>query len=144
MTTPRGKVHVIVGHPTNSDIATVTSLRLPVGYDPAQRDEQIAMLRKGIDAALRAGERLLVLGDFNTAPSEREYPILTRGLRDTQVEVGEGPGWTWRPSRLTGLPVAFLRIDLQLSAGAIRPAATSVDCSLPGDHCRLFGVYEID
>jgi hypothetical protein len=42
------------------------------------------------------------------------------------------------------LNVAFLRIDLQLSAGPMRPASTSLDCSLQGDHCRLFGVYQID
>jgi vancomycin resistance protein VanJ len=142
--TPRGPVHLIVAHPTPANISTITPLRLPVGYDPTERDHEIATVRTRIDAALGTGERLVVLGDFNTAPSEAEYPVLTRGLRDTHVEVGEGPGWTWRPSRLTVLPVAFLRIDLQLSAGAIRPAATSVDCSLPGDHCRLFGVYEID
>jgi hypothetical protein len=28
--------------------------------------------------------------------------------------------------------------------GSIYPASTWIDCSLPGDHCRLFGDYEID
>jgi hypothetical protein len=58
--------------------------------------------------------------------------------------VGQGPGWTWRPDELTFLPFGLIRIDLQLSGGAIRPSSTWVDCSLPGDHCRLFGAYEID
>lgn len=35
-------------------------------------------------------------------------------------------------------------VPFQLTAGAIRPASTSIDCSLPGDHCRSFGDYEID
>jgi endonuclease/exonuclease/phosphatase family metal-dependent hydrolase len=101
-------------------------------------------VRTRIDSALAGGDRLLVLGDFNTAPSEAEYAVLTRGLRDTHTAVGEGPGWTWRPSGIDFLPFGFLRIDLQLTAGAIRPASTSIDCSLPGDHCRLLGDYEID
>jgi endonuclease/exonuclease/phosphatase (EEP) superfamily protein YafD len=141
---PRGPVRVIVAHPTPSWITTITPLRIPVDYDPSIRDELIAHVRGHIDAALASGQRLLVLGDYNTSPSEAEYPILTRGLRDTQVEVGDGPGWTWRPSRFTQLPVAFLRIDLQLTAGKIAPASTGVDCSLAGDHCRLYGAYEID
>ena len=144
VTTPRGRVHIIVAHPIHADIDTRTPLRLPVGYDPSGRDAAIARVRTRIDAALTAGDRLLVLGDFNTSPSEPEYAVLTRGLRDTHVQVGEGPGWTWRPSRIDFLPFGFLRIDLQLTGGSIYPASTSIDCSLPGDHCRLFGDYEID
>jgi endonuclease/exonuclease/phosphatase family metal-dependent hydrolase len=144
VSTPQGRVHVIAAHPAHADIVTRTSLRLPVGYDPSSRDAEIAKIRTRIDPTLAAGDRLLVLGDFNTASSEPEYTVLTRGLRDTHVQVGEGPGWTWRPSRIDFLPFGFLRIDLQLSAGAILPASTSIDCSLPGDHCRLFGDYEID
>jgi endonuclease/exonuclease/phosphatase family metal-dependent hydrolase len=142
--TPRGDVRVIVGHPAHAYIRTVTPLRLPLTYDPTHRDDVIASLRTRIDAALSAGERLLVLGDFNTSPTEPEYAVLAAGLRDTHVEVGEGPGTTWRPSRLTFLPIAFLRIDLHLTAGAIRPASTWIDCSLPGDHCRLSADYQID
>lgn len=142
--TPRGTVRVIDAHPKHAGLSTVTRVRVPIGYDPSVRDDEIGIVRSRIDASLKAGERLLVLGDYNTAPSEPEYRILASGLRDTQVQVGEGPGWTWRPSRIDFLPFAFLRIDLQLTAGPISPVSTSVDCSLPGDHCRLFGSYEID
>jgi endonuclease/exonuclease/phosphatase family metal-dependent hydrolase len=142
--TPRGPIRVINAHPTHAAFDTVTPLRLPIGYDPSERDDAIAVIRQWIDPTFGTGERLLVLGDFNTCPTEPEYAVLTRGLRDTHREVGEGPGWTWRPSRFTFLAVAFLRIDLQLSAGAIYPASTGVDCAFQGDHCRLFGAYEID
>ena len=144
VTTPRGTVHVIVAHPIHAAIDTLSRLRIPFDYDPSDRDAAIAKVRTRIDAALSAGDRLLVLGDYNTAPSEPEYGVLARGLRDTHVQVGEGPGWTWRPSRIDFLPFGFLRIDLQLTGGSIYPASTSIDCSLPGDHCRLFGDYEID
>jgi vancomycin resistance protein VanJ len=142
--TARGPVHLIVGHPMHADIGTVTPLRLPVGYDPAIRDAEVAAIRRRVDAAVAAGDRLLLVGDFNTTPNEPEYRVLAEGLRDTHVEVGQGPGWTWRPSRLTFLPVGWLRIDLQFTGGPIRPASTWTDCSLAGDHCRLFGSYEVD
>ena len=142
--TPHGPIRVINAHPSHADISTVTPLRLPIDYNPSGRDAEVATVRTRIEAAVAGGQRLLVLGDYNTTSSEPEYSVLTHGLRDTQVQVGEGPGWTWRPSRITFLPVAFLRIDLQLTAGPIFPTSTSVDCSLPGDHCRLFGDYEID
>ena len=142
--TPRGQVRVIDAHPMPAAMETITPFRLPIDFNPTERDAAIALVRGSIDAASGAGERILVLGDFNTAPSEPENEVLTEGLRDTHLEVGMGPGWTWRPSRFTFLPVAFLRIDRQLTGGAIYPVSTSVDCSLPGDHCRLFGDYEID
>jgi endonuclease/exonuclease/phosphatase family metal-dependent hydrolase len=142
--TPRGPLRVIVGHPNHAALSTMSPLRVLVGYDSTNRDAEIASIREKIDASLAAGERLLVVGDFNTTPTEPAFRVLTKDLRDTHVEVGEGPGWTWRLGSLTFLPVGFLRIDLQLSAGAIRPTSTWMDCSLPGDHCRLFGTYEID
>jgi vancomycin resistance protein VanJ len=142
--TPRGPVHVIVAHPIHAMIQTRTPIRVPVTYDPTERDAGIAAIRAEVESTLAAGERLLLLGDFNTAPSEAEYAVLAAGLRDTHAVVGQGPGWTWRPSRFTFLPVGLLRIDLQLTGGAIYPASTSIDCSLPGDHCRLFAGYEVD
>ncbi len=144
VSTPKGPVRLIVAHPSPPDITVASPLRLPVAYDSTERDAGIASIREKVDASLASGERLLVLGDFNTAPTEPEFRVLTSGLRDTHVEVGQGPGWTWRPSRSTFLPMGFLRIDLQLSAGAIRPISTSLDCSLDGDHCRVFGTYKID
>jgi len=144
LTTPHGPLRLIVGHPNHADISLLTPLPVPVAYDSANRDEEIAAIRQRIDASLAAGERLLVLGDFNTTPTEPEFKVLVAGLKDTHVEVGLGPGWTWRPSRFAFLPVGFIRIDLQLSAGSIRPTSTAMDCSLPGDHCRLFGTYELD
>ncbi len=114
---------------------------IPV-YDPAPRDARIATIRAKIDRSLAAGERLIVVGDFNTTSTEPEYQVLTKGLRDTHVEVGMGPGWTWRVVR--SLPVGFLRIDLQLSGGAITPSSTRVACPSGGDHCQLFGTYQID
>jgi vancomycin resistance protein VanJ len=140
--TPQGAVQVIDVHVNPPNL--YAGWPIPVAYDTADREADVAALREPVQAALSAGERLLVVGDFNTTPSEAEYGVITAGLRDTHVEVGEGPGWTWRPSLLAFLGVGFMRIDLQLTGGPIRPASTWTDCSLAGDHCRLFGSYEVD
>jgi len=140
--TPQGGVHVITCH---SYPASMTGgLLAPLSFDPTDRDRQIALLRTHIEAAQSRGERLLVVGDFNTSPTEPEYRVLTAGLRDSWVEVGEGPGWTWRPGRLEFAGMGFLRIDLQLTSGMIRPSSLRIDCSHRSDHCQLVGGYELD
>ncbi len=140
--TPQGGVHVITCH---SYPASMTGgLLSPLSFDPTERDRQIALLRTRIQAVQSAGPRLLVVGDFNTSPSESEYRVLTAGLRDSWVEVGEGPGWTWRPGRLEFAGMGFLRIDLQLTSGSIRPSSLRIDCSHRSDHCQLVGGYELD
>ena len=53
---------MIAAHPIHAAIDTRTPLRLPVGYNPTGRDTAIASIRTRIDAALTAGDRLLVLG----------------------------------------------------------------------------------
>jgi endonuclease/exonuclease/phosphatase (EEP) superfamily protein YafD len=142
LATPRGPVHVIDVHCRPPDLYAGSPI--PLAYDTSDREADMAALRSPIDAALAVGDRLLVIGDFNTTPSEAQYGAVVAGLRDTHVEVGQGPGWTWRPSRLAFLPFGFMRIDLQLSGGPIRPASTWLSCSPPGDHCQLFGSYQVD
>lgn len=57
------------------------------------------------------------------------------GLKDVHVQVGLGPGWTWRPSRLETLGLSLLRIDLMLVGPGVDPVSGGVDCSRSGDHC---------
>ena len=140
--TPRGPLRLIDTHPMPA--AMSAGDLFPLSFDPTIRNRQIDVIRGHVEASLAAGETLLMVGDFNTSPTEGEYRVLTKGLRDTQVEIGEGPGWTWRPNRLEFTGVAFLRLDLQLTAGSIRPSSISVDCSHPGDHCQVVGGYEMD
>jgi endonuclease/exonuclease/phosphatase (EEP) superfamily protein YafD len=139
---PEGEVSMINAHPLPGRISTV--LGLPVGFDPSVRDADIARVRERVDAALARSERVLVVGDYNTSPTEPAYDVLAAGLRDAHVEVGQGPGWTWRPSRLEALPLGLLRIDLALIGPSLEPVSSRVDCSLPGDHCRLVVELSID
>jgi endonuclease/exonuclease/phosphatase family metal-dependent hydrolase len=136
--TPDGPVTVIDSHPLPGRIATATPLRLPVGFDPSHRDALLAAVRARAHAAIERGERVLLIGDFNVAPTEPAYLDLAAGLRDVHAQVGLGPGWTWRPARFEVFNVGLLRIDMAFVGPGIEPVGTSVDCGLPGDHCRLF------
>ncbi len=85
---------------------------------------------------LRGALPVLLLGDFNVAPTEPGYQVLAEGLEDVHRAVGLGPGWTWRPSRFEGLGLGLLRIDAVFTRG-LDPLTIATDCSRPGDHCLV-------
>jgi endonuclease/exonuclease/phosphatase (EEP) superfamily protein YafD len=130
-------------HPLPGRIEMLGQTGFPVGFDPRERDAATARLRSRIDTLWSGGEPLIVVGDFNTAPTEPGYALLTHGLTDLHVEVGFGPGWTWRPSRLEGLGLGLLRIDLILVGPGVVPVSSGVDCSESGDHCLVDGTVAV-
>lgn len=130
---PAGEIRMINAHPQPA------RLRLPFTFDTARRDGKLATLREEASAAIRRGERLLLIGDFNVTPDEPGYGALADGLRDLHTDVGIGPGWTWRPGLFEGLGLALVRIDHVLLGPGLDPVAAGVECSLPGDHCRVTG-----
>ncbi len=127
-------VDVLDVHPYPPGIRTIAGL--PLSLDTRRRDEDLGVIgaraATGDDPALA-----LVVGDLNTAPAEPGFADLWDGLTDAHEAVGTGPGFTWRPSSLEGLGIGLVRIDHVLTGQWLEPVATSVDCSLPGDHCRL-------
>jgi endonuclease/exonuclease/phosphatase family metal-dependent hydrolase len=129
-----GRIVVHTAHPYPSVIQTITPLRIPVGYDPTERDAVIERVRERVAADLDADVPVVLLGDFNVAPTEPGFDVLTRGLVDAHRAVGNGPGWTWRPSRLEGLGIGVLRIDYVLTSG-FQPLSIETDCRNAGDHC---------
>jgi vancomycin resistance protein VanJ len=134
---PGGEVVTIIdAHPFPGRITTVTDFRVPVGFDPGDRDAGIRSIRSLIDAALARHERLAVVGDFNVSDREPAYNDLAKGLLDAQREVGQGTGSTWRPDRMKFLPFGVLRIDYLFAGGGIVPTEISEDCTPRGtDHC---------
>lgn len=131
--TPGGDLRVLNAHPLPARI------RLPFTFDTARRDEDLATLHEEASAAIRRGERLLLVGDFNVTPDEPGYRTLADGLRDLHTDVGMGPGWTWRPGLVEGLGLGLVRIDMVLLGPGLDPVSAGVDCSLPGDHCLVTG-----
>ena len=126
---------VLNAHPFPARIGMLAGV--PVGLDPTVRNGDLERLRSRVAELDAAGEDVLLIGDFNTAPTEPAFRRLTGGLQDAHAEVGLGPGWTWRPARFAFLGIGLLRIDLVLSTSALRPVMTSTACPARGDHCLV-------
>ena len=133
---PGGQTLVaLAAHPLPARFSLVGGL-LPIAYRAAERDRALAELRALVEPDLAAGRPVLLLGDFNVTDREPAYAALTAGLADAHRQAGFGPGSTWRPPQLDGMPLGILRIDYVFTAGPLRATSSSVDC-LPdaGDHC---------
>lgn len=117
---------------------------LPVGFDSNKRDESLRRIRERIEAAIGRGESVIVLGDLNATPFEPGYLELAEGMHDAHAEVGQGPGWTWRPSRFEWAGMGVIRIDHALSSPRITPVSVAEYCDRPGDHCILEASFAID
>ena len=59
---------VITGHLFPGRIAMAGPL--PVAFDPSSRDAALLRFRARVDAAIGRGETVIIIGDFNTAPTE--------------------------------------------------------------------------
>ena len=129
------EVVVLVAHPFPARIGQVAGI--PVNFDPTERNQELRLLRARVAALEAAGDSVLLIGDFNTAPTEPAFGPLTSGLHDAHAEAGLGPGWTWRPARFAFTRIALLRIDLVLSTAALQPVRTDIVCPERGDHCLL-------
>ncbi len=132
---------VITAHPLAGRF--VLAGPVPIALDSAKRDASLERIRDRIDAAIARDETVLVLGDFNVSPTEPGFAGLTDGLRDAHGEIGQGPGWTWRPSRLEWMRMGLLRIDHALSSPNLAPVSINEDCSLAGDHCIVEAWYSL-
>lgn len=131
-----GRSIVVLGaHPFPAEI--VRRGGVPLGLQPATRNAELAMLRARAAELEAAGSDVLLIGDFNTAPTEPAFARLTAGLHDAHASVGLGPGWTWRPATLSGLPIGLLRIDLVLSTADLVPNRITIDCAGAADHCLV-------
>ena len=132
---PDREIVVLVAHPFPGRIGQVA--QIPIDFDPTERDQELQLVRTRVTTLDAAGESVLLIGDFNTAPTESAFGPLTAGLHDAHAEAGLGPGWTWRPARFAFTRIALLRIDLVLSTAALQPVRTDIACPERGDHCLL-------
>ena len=133
--TEYGEVTVIDAHPLAGGLDMAGPI--PIGLDTTRRDERLQRIRTRIDAAMAQGESVILLGDLNTTPFEPGYHDISEGLHDAHAEAGQGPGWTWRPSRLEWTRTGFIRIDHALSSPGILPVSVGEQCEKVGDHCIL-------
>jgi vancomycin resistance protein VanJ len=84
---------VSVAHPQGEFIAYVVHLPSVRPGDTSARDEAVAELSRLV--AGQPAERVVVLGDLNTATTDPTIAPLTRLLADTRETVDGGFGFTW-------------------------------------------------
>ncbi|MFI6510793.1 endonuclease/exonuclease/phosphatase family protein [Streptosporangium sp. NPDC050855] len=110
--TPKGRVTVYVMH-----LASARPGRT------SQRDETLAYARRMIDKDDSA--RLLLLGDLNTATTDRKRTGLVPPLSDAQQEAGRGFGFTWPAAFPVTRPDHILYRGMTATSAGVEPAAGS-------------------
>jgi vancomycin resistance protein VanJ len=110
-------LRAVVAAPGGDVVVYVVHLGSVRAGDTGTRDRTVAALADRIrqDPA----ERLIVLGDLNTATTDRKIAPLTALLNDAQADAGRGPGFTWpaalpltRPDHVLyrGLTAAYAKV----------------------------------
>ncbi len=112
VSTPKGKVTVYVMH--------LASAR--PGHT-ASRDTSLAQARKLVDAD--TSERVLLLGDLNTATTDRGMRGLTPPLTDAQEAAGDGFGFTWPAEFPITRPDHILFRGMTATEAGVAPATGS-------------------
>jgi endonuclease/exonuclease/phosphatase family metal-dependent hydrolase len=126
---------VVVAHPLPAEASP--SSRLPLHWDARPRDAEIAYVKAFVDARIAAGERVVLMGDFNVTDREPANAELSRGLRDAH-DVAWGAGASWGPLSLRRHGLALIRIDRVLGGPGTVPTGLGTDCTFHGsDHCIL-------
>lgn len=110
--TPKGKVTVYVMHlasarPGHTDF----------------RDKSLAHARRLVDDD--RSKRILLMGDLNTATTDRGMSGLTPPLRDAQREAGDGFGFTWPSSFPITRPDHILYKGMTATRAGVAPATGS-------------------
>ena len=95
---------------------------MPLHWDARPRDAEIAYVKAFVDARVAAGERVVLMGDFNVTDREPANAELSRGLRDAH-DVAWGAGASWGPLSLRRHGLALIRIDRILAGPGTVPTA---------------------
>ncbi|WP_343952939.1 endonuclease/exonuclease/phosphatase family protein [Nonomuraea longicatena] len=112
VSTPKGKITVYVMH--------LASAR--PGHT-AFRDKSLAHARRLVDDD--RSKRILLMGDLNTATTDRGMSGLTPPLLDAQREAGDGFGFTWPSSFPITRPDHILYKGMTATRAGVAPAVGS-------------------
>jgi vancomycin resistance protein VanJ len=112
-------VRAVVAAPGGDVVVYVAHLGSARIGDTATRDRTVAALARQVRAD--AADRLILLGDLNTAATDRVMLPLTDLLRNAQAEAGRGFGFTWPATLPVTRPDHVLYRGLTAtSAGVLR------------------------
>jgi vancomycin resistance protein VanJ len=129
------RLTVVVAHPLPAEPSP--SSELPLRWNAQPRDAEIAYVKTFVDERVAAGERVVLMGDFNVTDREPANAELSRGLRDAH-NIAWGAGASWGPLPLRRHGLALIRIDRILGGPGAVPTRFHTDCTFRGsDHCLL-------
>jgi vancomycin resistance protein VanJ len=135
------RLTVVVAHPLPAEVSP--SSALPLHWDARPRDAEIAYVKAFVDARIAAGERVVLIGDFNVTDREPANSELSRGLRDAH-DVAWGADASWGPLPLRRHGLALIRIDRILGGPGAVPTRFDTDCTFRGsDHCLLHATVAV-
>ncbi|MFJ6198903.1 endonuclease/exonuclease/phosphatase family protein [Micromonospora sp. NPDC092111] len=86
-------LRAVVATPGGDLVVYVVHLGSARAGQTATRDETVRTLARTVRAD--PADRMVVLGDLNTASTDRVFTPLTDLLHDAQAEAGQGFGFTW-------------------------------------------------
>ncbi|MEU5941381.1 endonuclease/exonuclease/phosphatase family protein [Micromonospora sp. NPDC047548] len=118
-------LRAVVATPRGDLVVYVVHLGSARAGNTVTRDETVRTLARVVRSD--PADRLLVLGDLNTATTDRVFAPLTRLLGDAQADAGQGFGFTWPAS------VPVTRPDHVLYRG-LTPTAAHVLRTPDSDH----------
>jgi vancomycin resistance protein VanJ len=110
-------LRAVVAAPGGDVVVYVVHLGSARAGNTATRDHTVEMLA----AAVRAdpAEHLIVLGDLNTASTDRVITPLTSMLGDAQADAGQGLGFTWPAALPVTRPDHVLYRGLTAASAAV-------------------------
>ncbi|WBB68936.1 endonuclease/exonuclease/phosphatase family protein [Micromonospora sp. WMMD812] len=116
-------LRAVVETPSGDLAVYVVHLGSARAGDTATRDQTVAALAAQVRAD--PAPRLVVLGDLNTASTDRVFAPLNRLLGDAQADAGRGFGFTWPAAVPVTRPDHVLyRGVTAISAGVLRTPAS--------------------
>lgn len=112
-------LRAVVAAPPGDVVVYVVHLGSARAGDTATRDRTVVKLAETLRE--EGAERLIVLGDLNTASTDRMLAPLTDLLHDAQADAGRGLGFTWpSPLPVTRPDHILYRGLTATSAGVVR------------------------
>lgn len=99
--------------------------------------EQRARQVEVVDSIARnIGGNVILCGDINDTPNSYAYHVLKKNRRDTYLDLGSGPGYTYLANRM------WVRIDYLLYEGNMQARYVNVIEKRSSDHYPIYAEFE--
>lgn len=99
--------------------------------------QQRASQVEAVDSIARSiGGNIILCGDINDTPNSYSYHVLSKNRRDTYLDLGTGPGYTYLANRM------WVRIDYLFYEGDMEARYVNVIEKRSSDHYPVYAEFE--